>query len=79
MNGLLPGGASATGMIPAGVPGVVRQQLIQPDIMVPPLLWLASEATGAVTGKRLVASRWNTALPAEQAARAAMDEAGWVM
>lgn len=68
VNGLQPGGASATGMIPAGIPEVVRQQLIQPDVIVPPLLWLASEASGALTGKRLVANRWNSALPAAQAA-----------
>ena len=79
VNGLLPGGASATGMIPDGVPAAVRQQLIPPEIMLPPLLWLASDAAGAVTGRRLVASRWNTALPAAQAAQAAMDEAGWVI
>ncbi|SAK99512.1 Short-chain dehydrogenase/reductase SDR [Caballeronia temeraria] len=79
VNGLLPGGASATGMIPAEVPEVVRQQLIQPDVMVPPLLWLTSQAAGAVTGKRLVASRWNSALPAAQAAQAAMAEAGWLI
>lgn len=79
VNGLLPGGASATGMIPDGVPSAVRQQLIQPDVMVPPLLWLASEAAGTVTGKRLVASRWDSALPAAEAARAAMEDAGWVI
>ncbi len=79
VNGLLPGGASATGMIPDGVPAAVRQELIQPEVMVPPLLWLASEAAGAVSGKRLVASRWNTALSAAQAAAAATDDAGWAI
>jgi len=73
VNGLLPGGASATGMIPDEVPEAVRQQLIEPDVMVPPLLWLASEAAGTVTGQRLVASRWNTAQPG------AMDDAGWAI
>jgi NAD(P)-dependent dehydrogenase (short-subunit alcohol dehydrogenase family) len=42
VNALLPGGATLTGMIPDGVPDKVRSALLDPSIMVPPLLWLAS-------------------------------------
>jgi 3-oxoacyl-[acyl-carrier protein] reductase len=78
VNGLLPGGATDTGMIPDGVPDAVRRQLLRPEVMVEPLLWLASEASAGITGNRLNAARWDSALPAEQAAAAALENAGWV-
>ncbi len=77
VNGLLPGGATDTGMIPDGVPDAVRSQLLRPEVMVEPLLWLASDASAATTGARLNAARWDAALPAEQAAAAALENAGW--
>jgi len=77
VNGLLPGGATDTGMIPDGVPDAVRRQLLQPEVMVEPLLWLASEAAANITGARLNAARWDNTLPAEQAAAAALENAGW--
>lgn len=77
VNGLLPGGATDTGMIPDGVPDAVRGQLLRPEVMVDPLLWLASDASAATTGARLNAARWDAALPAEQAAAAAIENAGW--
>jgi NAD(P)-dependent dehydrogenase (short-subunit alcohol dehydrogenase family) len=58
VNALLPGGATLTGMIPAGLPEEARAGLLDPAIIVPPLLWLASPASDGVTGKRLVATEW---------------------
>ncbi|HEX4114125.1 MAG TPA: SDR family oxidoreductase [Stellaceae bacterium] len=72
VNALLPGGATATGMIPEGFPATARASLLQPDIMVAPLLWLASSAADNVTGRRFVASRWRPDDP-----MAAAEEAGW--
>ncbi|MBC7139901.1 MAG: SDR family oxidoreductase [Defluviimonas sp.] len=77
VNGLLPGGATATGMIPEGLPQEARAGLLDPAIVVPPLLWLASGASDGVTGRRLDAARWQAELPEAEAARAAMDNAGW--
>lgn len=77
VNGLLPGGATDTGMIPDGVPEAVRRQLLRPDVVVEPLLWLASDASAATTGARLNAAHWDAALPVEQAAAAALENAGW--
>jgi 3-oxoacyl-[acyl-carrier protein] reductase len=77
VNGLLPGGATDTGMIPDGVPEAVRRQLLRPEVMVEPLLWLASDASADVTGSRLNAARWDNALPAKRAAAAALENAGW--
>jgi 3-oxoacyl-[acyl-carrier protein] reductase len=77
VNALLPGGATDTGMVPADLPPGVRQKLIQPDIMVPPLLWLVSEEASEVTGSRFTANLWDTTLPPEQTAKKACTSAGW--
>jgi len=79
VNSLLPGGASRTGMIPDDLPLEARRSLLDPAIMVPPLLWLASPAADAVTGARFVASRWDPALRQETAAEAASAAAGWMV
>ena len=65
------------GMIPDAFPQEGRRGLLDPAIIVPPLLWLASDASGPVTGRRLDASRWRGDLPEAEAAEAAMHEAGW--
>jgi NAD(P)-dependent dehydrogenase (short-subunit alcohol dehydrogenase family) len=63
VNTLLPGGATATGMVPASVGEEVRAKLLDPEIIVPPLLWLASDAADGVTGKRITATEWSLADP----------------
>ena len=68
VNALLPGGATLTGMIPAGFPAERRAELLDPAIMVPPLLWLASTKSDGVTGKRFVAKDWRADDPQAAAA-----------
>jgi len=58
VNALLPGGATRTGMIPKRFPDDLRSTLLDPAIMVPPLLWLASTKSDGVTGRRFVAAEW---------------------
>ncbi|MGZ5863859.1 MAG: hypothetical protein ACXWKC_00610 [Xanthobacteraceae bacterium] len=58
MNALLPGGAVETGMIPPSFPGDMRARLMRPEIMVPPLLWLASKQADGFTGRRIIAAEW---------------------
>jgi gluconate 5-dehydrogenase len=54
-NILLPGGATATGMVPDGINEELRAQLLDPSVMGAPIVWLASpEATG-VHDERIVA------------------------
>jgi 3-oxoacyl-[acyl-carrier protein] reductase len=77
VNALLPGSASLTGMIPDEVPPALRQKLLMPEVMVPPLLWLVSPDSDGMTGRRLVATRWRTDLGGREAAEAATDQAGW--
>jgi NAD(P)-dependent dehydrogenase (short-subunit alcohol dehydrogenase family) len=76
VNSLLPGGATNTGMVPREIS---RTRLLDPSIMVPPLLWLASESAAQVTGGRFVANLWNSSLPPEQAAEKARSDAGWTV
>jgi NAD(P)-dependent dehydrogenase (short-subunit alcohol dehydrogenase family) len=77
VNSLLPGGATDTGMVPGDLAPAVRQKLIQPDVMIPPLLWLVSDAASGVTGARFTANLWDTTLPPEQAGKKACTSAGW--
>jgi gluconate 5-dehydrogenase len=61
LNILLPGGATATGMIPEGVPDELRAGLIDPAVMGPPIVWLASRAAAGLHGERIVATEFAAA------------------
>ncbi len=63
VNILLPGGATNTGMIPSGTPENVRASLIQPEIMKAPAVFLASDESEGITGRRLIATEWNAVNP----------------
>jgi 3-oxoacyl-[acyl-carrier protein] reductase len=76
VNALLPGGATDTGMIPAAFPPAQRRMLLKPDVVVPPLLWLASRQSDGISGMRVVATRWSTAINEQEAAAAAASPAG---
>jgi gluconate 5-dehydrogenase len=58
VNILLPGGPTATGMIPEGVEEDVRARLLDAGIMGPPIVWLASEDAGGVHDQRIVATQF---------------------
>jgi 3-oxoacyl-[acyl-carrier protein] reductase len=73
VNAILPGGATLTGMVPDTYPEAARKRLLDPDIIVPPLLYLASAASDGLTGKRIDASRWRADLPVEEAGLLARD------
>jgi NAD(P)-dependent dehydrogenase (short-subunit alcohol dehydrogenase family) len=77
VNALLPGGATLTGMIPPDISDAVRAHLFNPDIVIPPLLWLASTEADGVTGRRLVANQWRPDLDEAAAAEGSMEDAGW--
>ncbi|GAA5189771.1 3-oxoacyl-ACP reductase FabG [Rugosimonospora acidiphila] len=60
VNVLLPGGATITGMVP---PEAVREgrRFLDPEVMGPPIVWLASEDAAGVHDERIVAAefeRW---------------------
>jgi NAD(P)-dependent dehydrogenase (short-subunit alcohol dehydrogenase family) len=55
-NVLLPGGATATGMLPEDVSPETRATLLDPAVMGPPIVWLASDAAKGVHDQRIVAT-----------------------
>ncbi len=59
VNMLLPGGATDTGMIPDDAPTEVRDGLLHPAIMGPPIVWLASAAATGVRDQRIVATEFD--------------------
>jgi 3-oxoacyl-[acyl-carrier protein] reductase len=63
VNALLPGGATHTGMIPQSFPDHLRATLLDPEIVVPPLLWMVSTKSDGVTGRRFVATKWHADNP----------------
>jgi gluconate 5-dehydrogenase len=58
VNLLLPGGATATGMVPEETSDEVRRRLLDPAIMGPPIVWLASEGAAGVRDERIVATEF---------------------
>ena len=72
VNALLPGGATLTGMIPDAIPQSARSALLDPAIIVPPLLWLVSDETDAISGCRVTAKEWDARNPL-----AGIEGAGW--
>jgi NAD(P)-dependent dehydrogenase (short-subunit alcohol dehydrogenase family) len=64
VNILLPGGATATGMIPDDFPPEMQGNLLDPAVMAAPIRWLSSPAAAGVHDERIVATRfadWLTA------------------
>jgi NAD(P)-dependent dehydrogenase (short-subunit alcohol dehydrogenase family) len=58
-NILLPGGATDTGMIPEEMRAELRANLLDPAIMGPPIVWLASPEAARVHGERIVATEFD--------------------
>jgi NAD(P)-dependent dehydrogenase (short-subunit alcohol dehydrogenase family) len=58
VNLLLPGGATATGMIPDDIGEDFRAGLLDPAIMGPPIRWLASADSDGITDCRLLATEF---------------------
>lgn len=65
VNILLPGGASDTDfisqtMVPGGVG--TRTRLLPGNVIVPPAVWMCSDATNGMTGRRVIAKYWDKTL-----------------
>ena len=52
-NILLPGGPTATGMVPDEIDEEVRARLLDPSVMGPPIVWLASPDAAGVHDERI--------------------------
>ncbi len=75
-NVLVPGGVTNTALV--GEHAGDRSRMLQPEIMVPPLLWLVSDAAATVNGRRFIAADWDASLPADQAAEKAGAPIAWL-
>ena len=64
VNLLLPGGATLTGMIRDEVPAEMRSRLLDPAIMGPPIVWLASNEAAGVHDQRIAATEFEQWLAA---------------
>lgn len=79
VNALLPGGATATGMIPDEVSADLRSKLLAPEVIEPPVIWLSSEESDGVTGHRFNASLWREQLDTSANAANSSEMSGWTV
>jgi NAD(P)-dependent dehydrogenase (short-subunit alcohol dehydrogenase family) len=75
-NVLVPGGATYTNMT-ASTLGDTRDKLMQPEVMQPPVVWLASEASQGLNGQRIIAYYWDERLPIAERLQRASAPAAW--
>lgn len=73
---LIPGGPADTEMIPRDA-HVDRSQLVSPDAMVAPLVWLCSNHSDNCGGSRIVAGRWRAGVNWRENLAAASAPIGW--
>ena len=75
-NVLIPGGSTHTNMTAAN-PANDTSEMIKPEAMQAPAVWLASEDSGEVTGRRLIAYYWDASLPIEERLEKCSAPAAW--
>jgi 3-oxoacyl-[acyl-carrier protein] reductase len=76
VNSLIPGGAADTNFVSAhGRENAKRtgRPLLEPVVMVAPMLWLASPLSDGVTGKRYVGKFWRPEMDVAEAAEKALE------
>lgn len=73
-NVLIPGAAANTNMIP---PDRDRSELLAPQVMQAPAVWLASAGSDGFNGRRLIAQLWDEELPLEERIAKASAPAAW--
>lgn len=76
VNVVVPGGPTDTAFISDDA-GINRAKMLQPEVMAPPVRWLASDGSATTTGRRFVAALWDPDLPADAAAEKAGSPIGW--
>ncbi len=64
VNRLLPGGATATGMVPEGEELPPNMKLLDPSIIARPVIFLCSDESEGITGERIVATEFDAWLQA---------------
>ena len=74
-NVLVPGGMANTNLIAPGGPS--PDDMINPIVMQAPVVWLASEASNGINGRRFIAFNWDETLPLEERIEKAGAPAAW--
>ena len=76
VNTVLPGGATNTDFL-SDMGRVAAQKsgrtVLEPEVIVPPVLWLASDQAAHVTGQRFVGKMWDESLSLADAAQKARE------
>jgi NAD(P)-dependent dehydrogenase (short-subunit alcohol dehydrogenase family) len=75
-NVLVPGGVTDTPLV--GDDAGDRARMLRPEVMVPPLLYLVSDAAAGVNGRRFIGADWDATLPVEEAAEIAGAPIAWM-
>ena len=75
-NVLIPGGGTHTNMT-AGNSPYAPSELLKSEAMQAPVVWLASEDSGEVTGQRLIAYYWDESMPIEERLEKCSAPAAW--
>ena len=75
-NVLVPGGGTYTNMTYTGDPNQ-REQMIAPEVMQKPVVWLASDDSAEFTGRRIIAYYWDDDLPLEERLEKCSAPAAW--
>ncbi len=75
-NVLVPGGPVNTRMVPTEC-GLSQAELIQPEQMRDPLLWLCTDEANGINGVRIIAQKWRSDQPIEARLRDATAPVAW--
>jgi len=73
-NVLVPAGPTDTAFFPKGFP---RDGLLNPELMGPPVQWLASTEADGITGCRFIARDWDLKIAPRDAAKKIETPAAW--
>ena len=76
VNSLIPGGAVDTDFVSGPTRLAMKthgRTILQTEVMIAPILWLASTLSDGVTGRRYVGKNWNESRPPGEAAAGALE------
>ena len=76
VNVLVPGGMASTDLIPDDA-AHQRENMIDPQVMQAPVVWLASDASDGINGQRFIGYYWDEDLSLEERLEKAAAPAAW--
>ncbi len=76
VNVLVPGGMASTDLIPDDTDHQ-RENMIEPEVMQAPVVWLASDASDSINGQRFIGYYWDEDLPLVERLEKAAAPAAW--